>query len=78
MKNHFYIFIVLALTLTFKISAQQVITAASGNYIGANVQLSWTTGEPIIETFTGRNVILTQGFHQWKIIIKTIEPFFLN
>jgi hypothetical protein len=54
--------------------SQQVIAAAGGSGSGTDIQLSWTIGEPIIETFTGTSLILTQGFHQSKLNITTIEP----
>lgn len=47
-----------------QISAQQVVASAGGYYEGENISLSWTVGEPVIETFSGTNVILTQGFQQ--------------
>lgn len=47
-----------------QVSAQQVVASAGGYYEGENISLSWTVGEPVIETFSGTNVILTQGFQQ--------------
>jgi len=44
--------------------AQQVIASAGGYYEGENISLSWTLGEPVIETFEGNDIILTQGFQQ--------------
>lgn len=44
--------------------AQQVIASSGGYYVGENLTLSWTVGEPVIETFSGTSVILTQGFQQ--------------
>lgn len=41
-----------------------VITASGDYYENANVSISWTLGETVTETFTGTNVILTQGFQQ--------------
>jgi len=45
-------------------NAQQVIASAGGYYEGDNISISWTLGEPIIETFEGADIILTQGFQQ--------------
>ncbi len=45
-------------------NAQQVIASAGGYYEGDNISISWTLGEPVIETFTGADIILTQGFQQ--------------
>lgn len=44
--------------------AQQVIASSGGHYQDENISLSWTVGEPVIETFSGGNVVLTQGFQQ--------------
>ncbi|MBN1925388.1 MAG: T9SS type A sorting domain-containing protein [Prolixibacteraceae bacterium] len=65
-------FIVLILTGTAG-SAQQVV-ASSGNTVTADVYtLDWTLGEPAINTFTGSNLILTQGMHQAKLIVSSIN-----
>jgi hypothetical protein len=44
--------------------SQHVIASAGGYFEGQNIQMSWTVGEPITETFTGADLILTQGFQQ--------------
>lgn len=44
--------------------AQEVISTAGGEYQGNNVSLSYTIGEPVIETFSGGNIVLSQGFQQ--------------
>lgn len=49
-----------------------VIASAGGHFAGGNAQISWTLGEPVIETVGGANVILTQGFHQSTIAINSI------
>ena len=56
------------------ISAQQVISSAGTHAVGTGVQLSWTVGEPVIATFTGSSVILTQGFHQTRLTVTAIDP----
>jgi hypothetical protein len=55
------------------VAGQQVISSAGASAVGVGVQLSWTVGEPVIETFTGSSVILTQGFHQTKLTVTPIE-----
>lgn len=65
------IFLVLIPALCF---SQQVISSAGASATGTGVQLSWTVGEPVISTFTGTSAILTQGFHQSKLTITSIEP----
>ena len=58
----------LAVLSVFGISAQSaspdVISSAGNDFSNANLQVSWTMGEPIITTITDGNSILTQGFHQ--------------
>lgn len=54
--------------------SQQVVSSAGGQGSGTNVQLSWTVGEPVIETFAGPSAILTQGFHQSKLLVTAINP----
>lgn len=45
-------------------NAQQVIASAGEYFEGENISLSWTLGEPVIETTTGADIVLTQGFQQ--------------
>jgi hypothetical protein len=42
----------------------EVISSSGGYFDNTNASLSWTLGEPVIETLTETNAILTQGFHQ--------------
>ena len=44
--------------------AQQIIATSGGYFEGENISMSWTLGEPVIETFAGEDIILTQGFQQ--------------
>ena len=56
-----------------KIHSQQVIATSGGYYQNENISLSWTVGEPVIETFTAGDVILTQGFQQpWSFYLQQI------
>jgi hypothetical protein len=57
-------------------SAEQQVIAASGNHgASATHQLSWTIGEPVIETAVATNNSLTQGFHQTNLVITDVsEP----
>ena len=50
-----------------------VIGSAGNSTIVGNNQLSWTIGEPIINTSITPNGILTQGFHQGNILISEID-----
>ncbi|HOF20241.1 MAG TPA: T9SS type A sorting domain-containing protein [Bacteroidales bacterium] len=53
--------------------SQQVVSSTGTSAEGANVRISWTVGEPMIGTFTGTSVILTQGFHQSKLTITSLK-----
>ena len=46
-------------------SIERQVIAASGNFdTTANLQVSWTLGETVIETFSNSSITLTQGFQQ--------------
>ena len=53
--------------------APAVNASSGGYYTGNDATLSWTIGEGVVETFTGLNSILTQGFQQPKYTITSIE-----
>ena len=75
MKHGVYFLVLLFFSLfSSVINGQQVISSAGASATGAGVQLSWTVGEPVIETFTGASAILTQGFHQSKLTVTAIDP----
>lgn len=70
----FYLSFLFLLILALQVlKAQQVISSASASAVGSGVQLSWTAGEPVIETFSGTGIILTQGFHQGKLGVTAID-----
>ena len=54
------------------LSAQEVISSGGETQSASGYEISWTIGEPIIETFTGGSNILTQGFHQSKITVTSL------
>lgn len=66
MKKVFFLIINILLFLLVKgqtISPE--VVATSGDFFStSSVSLSWTCGEIMTETFTGSNIILTQGFQQ--------------
>lgn len=51
----------------------KVYAASGGHYTGTNLQLSFTIGEPVIETVSNTNNIITQGFHQSNYDVTSIE-----
>lgn len=78
MKKLTTFFLVLSLLLLFfKSRAQEVISSAGATHSSANLQLSWTVGELMVETFSSGGTILTQGFHQSKLVITAINQILL-
>jgi len=74
MKN--LLFLILAvLTLNLRLSTlncfaqtleRQVISSSGGEYSNINLNLNFTVGEAVTETFGNTSLILTQGFQQPK------------
>lgn len=52
---------------SFTLQAQQVISSAGKYFKQKNAEISWTIGEPVIETLSNKSVILTQGYQQGYI-----------
>jgi hypothetical protein len=71
-KTPFSLSILLLLLIDF-CSAQEVISTAGMSAENAGYQLSWTVGEPVVETFTSDASTLTQGFQQSKLTVTAIE-----
>jgi hypothetical protein len=65
MKTIFLLFVILVPVIGMSQSFSNSVVASSGSYY-ANGQFSvnWTLGEPIIYTYSGANLIITQGFQQ--------------
>jgi len=55
------------------INAQEVNSAAGNSHSNTKGSISYTIGETVIETFTGENNILTQGFQQSNIVVTAID-----
>ncbi len=66
-------FVVAGLIASAQSISPEVIATAGDHYEAGNVQLSWTIGEPIIETVSAGNNIITQGFHQTELTITSVE-----
>jgi hypothetical protein len=72
MKKISSLLIIIAL-LSVNVKAQQVISTSGGYFENDNISVSWTVGEPVIETFSGVDVTLTQGFQQpWSFYLQQI------
>lgn len=66
-----YLFLLLT-AITGLAYSQEILTSAGGNFETSGVFLSWTLGEPVIETFSSGNNNLTQGFQQTKLVITPV------
>jgi hypothetical protein len=53
--------------------AQEVISSSGSSFENSSARLSWTLGEPVIETFTAGQSVLTQGFQQSKLTVTAIN-----
>lgn len=74
MKSLLLILFVFSVTGLLAQSVSPQVIATAGNYSeNGGVSLSWTLGEPVIETATGTDVILTQGFQQPDYNIVVVE-----
>jgi hypothetical protein len=60
------------LTLHTPARGQEVITSAGDFHSAGGYSVSWTIGEPVIETFTSGSTVLTQGFQQPILISVSI------
>jgi hypothetical protein len=74
MKKHLLFFLGLLIgSLGYTQSASPQVTAAAGDHFsGTNAQLSWTIGEPMIETYINDANQLTQGFHQTNLMVTAL------
>jgi len=70
--KHYLLILLIALCATF-LQAQEVVTTAGGYGETTSGSLSWTIGEPVIETITDGINTLTQGFQQSKLTVTAIN-----
>jgi hypothetical protein len=64
--------ILFGLTLWSITNAQEVVTTSGGSMTDNKVQVNWTIGEPITETFTNKNSAVTSGLNQPTSKIETL------
>ena len=67
------IFLVILLFTAISANAQQVVASSGNTGSTAGYKVDWTLGEPVIETISGSNHILTQGLHQTKLLATAIS-----
>ncbi len=77
MKKNYLLILVTVIFLSTWANAQSispfVIAPAGGEGSGNNMNIQWTLGEMMIETFEANDLILTQGFHQPHLIVTSVE-----
>ena len=65
----------LCLVLSTTLKAQDII-AVAGDYHSSNQgSLSWTIGELVTETTSNQQTVLSQGFHQYDLIVTALPAF---
>ena len=71
------IFFILPFVIVFhlKLNAQEVISCLGEYFSNANGSLSSTIGEPVTETLSGTEKILTQGFQQSYLVTSIQENY---
>ena len=74
MKKIYTSILTIFTTLTFaQTNTLQVVGSAGNTATSGNTQLTWTIGEPIVNTATSTNNVLTQGFNQGLLLITAID-----
>ena len=53
--------------------AQEVVSTAGETQKISGIEISWSLGEPVIETVSNGSAVLTQGFHQSKLSVTAID-----
>ena len=71
------ILFIIFLSTTIILSAQEVVSSAGEIQSAAGYELSWTIGEPVIETVAAGGNTLTQGFHQTKLAVTAITDLLI-
>jgi hypothetical protein len=71
-KNFISLFFLLCFGITNATFGQEVIASGGSYFSNARNSISYTMGETISETFSGQNLIITQGFQQPQIIVTSV------
>ena len=69
------LFLVLTIKSTCfaQIVSPEVIGSSGDHFSNSSSMVSWTIGEPVIETFNSGSNLLSQGFHQTNLIVEDIQ-----
>ena len=76
--NNYIIIFLLILGVAERANAQEVVASAGETQKAADIELSWTLGETIIETAESGSSVLTQGFHQSKLVVTALDDIIAN
>lgn len=68
-----YLLFSFTLFASFVIFGQEVVSSAGETNVAQGYEVSWTIGEPVIETVSSGTNILTQGFHQSKLRVTAVN-----
>jgi hypothetical protein len=77
-KKNNLILIVFALIFSKNLYSQEILSTSGDEFTTSSMQLSWTLGETMIETYSQSSIVLTQGFHQGILNVSVIEESNLN
>lgn len=61
----------------FSLLAQNVVSSGGETQNVPGYEVSWTIGEPVIETISSGTNTLTQGFHQSKLLVTPVSELLL-
>jgi len=56
-----------------QITQSQLLSTAGNTYVNANIQLDWSIGECITQTYNSGSYMMTQGFQQGNFNVSGIE-----
>jgi len=62
----------------FFVSSQEVVSSGGETQTISGIEISWTIGEPVIETISSGSTVLTQGFHQSKLTVTAIDDVLIS
>ena len=77
--KHALAFLILAVSLSSygQTAKPELISSSGDNFATSNLQICWSLGEVVTETFSNGNIALTQGFHQCSYLVTSIDETFL-
>jgi len=73
MKKLKPILLLITILLYIQAFSQELYSSAGDYYENSGILLSFSIGEPAIETYQSSNIILTQGFNQTGLSVTGIE-----